>query len=404
MPAHSIQLDSQVFVSADETPVSVRLCQSWDELEKFRGDWNGLLQACFRPSIFQTPEWLGSWWHAFGADKSLLALIFTEPAGNTVGIALLYLECQSQLGMSVMLLRMVGAGSGDSDALDFTVAPGYERSCAKAFMSWLADESQWNICTLETLRPGSVVARHISELVQQAGWRLQSESSPNFFIDLPPTWPEYLQTLEPAFRPLLTRYPKRLHSRYRVQITPCERPEDLDANLQTLFALHQMRWTGRGEPGAFATAERCDFYFRMANAFLQRGWLEFWLLQLDDETVAAQFCFRYGGTVYLLQEGFNPKYAAEKIGYALRAHVLQEMIRTGATRYDFMGGTDPYKLKFAAQKSSYISLRFAGPSLRGRAHLALRGQRQRIKLWLKRRLPEQMLAELRQRTKAAACD
>ena len=34
--------------------------------------------------------------------------------------------------------------------------------------------------------------------------------------------------------------------------------------LQTLFDLHQMRWTGRGETGAFAGHARRDFYYRMA--------------------------------------------------------------------------------------------------------------------------------------------
>jgi len=140
----------------------------------------------------------------------------------------------------------------------------------------------------------------------------------------------------------------------------------------------------------------------MAHAFLERGWLEFWLLILEDETVAAQFCFRYGKTVYLLQEGFNPKYAAEKIGYALRAHVLQEMIRSGATRYDFLGGADAYKLKFGAHEGAYLTLNFAGPSWLGRWYLALHRQKQQVKRWLKTRLLARVVTALtREKPKAA---
>jgi CelD/BcsL family acetyltransferase involved in cellulose biosynthesis len=156
-----------------------------------------------------------------------------------------------------------------------------------------------------------------------------------------------------------------------------------------------MRWTRRGEPGAFSSANRRDFYFQMAGAFLQRGWLEFWLLQLDGETVGAQFCFRYNNTVYLLQEGFHPKYAAEKIGYALRAHVLEESIRTGAQRYDFLGGADPYKAKFGARQANYLNVSFAGRSLLGRAYLALQKQKQQFKILLKSKLPANMRAALR---------
>ncbi|HEU4416019.1 MAG TPA: GNAT family N-acetyltransferase [Candidatus Angelobacter sp.] len=394
MSAHQLQIDSPL-PAASDAPVSVRVYGHWDDLAEILGDWNSLLQRSAKASIFQTPEWLGAWWQAFGANKELQGLVFTDSDRKIVGIAPFYVEQQSTVGAPVKFLRMLGAGSGDSDALDFIVAPGNERQCANAFVSWLASQIAWDICALETLRAGSLVARHIAQLVHQAGWRTQSETTPNFFIELPPTWAEYLDTLEPSFRPLLTRYPKRLQSRYRVSMTRCEGPEDLDHNLQTLFVLHQMRWTGQGEPGAFATPERREFYSRMARAFQARGWLEFWMLQLEGETVAAQFCFRYGGTVYLLQEGFNPKYAADKIGYALRAHVLQEMIRTGADRYDFMGGADAYKSRFGACEGSYLTLRFAGPSRLGRLDLALREKKREIKSWLKRKLPERVLELLR---------
>ena len=86
----------------------------------------------------------------------------------------------------------------------------------------------------------------------------------------------------------------------------------------------------------------------------------------------AQFCFRYRDTVSLLQEGFHPKYTAEKVGYALRAHALQEMISTGARRYDFLGGADAYKARFGSTQGKYLNLYFAGPSWKGRLVLIAR--------------------------------
>ena len=394
------QFGTTVSTSSDtEGQLSVHVYRNWNDLERFRHDWDLLLSENPDASIFLTPEWQASWWHAFGQDKELVGLVFSDASGTIAGIAPLYKDCASFFLSRLKILRMVGTGSGDSDALDFITRPGFERMCAKAFVAWLAKERGWNVCSLETLPRNSLVGRSMSQLLDQACWQLLQEDSPNFFVELPPSWQEYLQCLQPAFRPLLTRYPKRLQSRYSVSITRCERVEDLDSDLESLFALHQMRWTGQGKPGAFSIAERRDFYQRMAQAFLGRGWLEFWLLKLDNETVAAQFCFRYGDTVSLLQEGFNPKYAADKVGYALRAHVLQEMIKTGARRYDFLGGDDQYKLKFGARQESYLTLHFAGPSLLGRAYLAQRKQAAQLKQWLKNKLPAPVLAALRHQGK-----
>jgi CelD/BcsL family acetyltransferase involved in cellulose biosynthesis len=400
MPALQSEIGCSALPANHGAPISVQLCATWPELEAFRADWDHLLQVCSYASIFQTPEWLGAWWAAFGADKELKSLVFLAPGGETVGLAPLYIEEQRFFLLSLKILRMVGAGSTDSDALDFIIAPGYEEACANAFLSWLNADRRCDICALETLPGNSQVAQEISALTEGRGKPVYSETTPNFFIDLPPSWPEYLQKLEPGFRPLLTRYPRRLQSRYAVLIARCEREEKLDSALQTLFALHQMRWTGRGKPGAFSVSRRRDFYSRMARAFLQRGWLEFWLLKLDQETVAAQFCFRYGKTVCLLQEGFNPAYTADKVGYALRARVLEEMIRTGAERYDFLGGADAYKLKFGAEQGRYLTMRFAGASWRGRLCLAWQYGKQKGKQWLKRRLPARALATLRPRQDA----
>jgi CelD/BcsL family acetyltransferase involved in cellulose biosynthesis len=387
--------------SHETGPLMVVQFNSWAELEKYRAGWNQLLAAA-PASIFMTPEWLGSWWRSFGTDRRLCALAFMNPQRRILAIAPLYLETTSQFGISSTTLRLVGAGSGDSDDLNFIVQPGSETAVAEAFAEWLSTGKNCDICALETLSEDSPMAGHLFDAFHRRGWTTIREELPHSFVELPATWTGYLETLQSDFRPLLTRYPKRLHSRFSVHISRCERIEDLDSHLQTLFTLHQMRWTGRGEPGAFSDPQRRDFYSRMASAFLLRGWLEFWFLRLENEIVATQFCFRYGDTVSLLQEGFNPKYTAEKVGYALRAHVLQKMIATGARRYDFLGGNDAYKARFGSRQGRYLNFYFAGPSWKGRLLLIAHKSSYSIKGWLKTHLPEPIAALFQQRSKTTA--
>lgn len=380
--------------SAARTALSVHTCSTWEELEQFRERWNSLLRANPASSIFQTPEWLAAWWQAYGRNRGFLGLVFADSTGAIVGILPLYADRTRFLGLSLTTLRMVGAGSGDSDGLDFITAPGYASECAQAFISWLSGQKEWQICALETLPQNSRVADSIFHGIQESGMSIDSTLTPNFIIHLPPTWTQYVSSLNSSFRPLLTRYPKRLQSRFTVKFSRCENTDDLKAQLQALFDLHQMRWTGRGETGAFAGNERRDFYHQMATSFLQRGWLEFWRLELNGETVGAQFCFRYNDTVSLLQEGFHPKYASEKIGYALKAHLLEEIIRTGAKRYDFLGGADPYKSKFGAHQENYLNVFISGPSKLGRLYLQVQNKKRGLKAWLKRKLPAAVVAAL----------
>jgi CelD/BcsL family acetyltransferase involved in cellulose biosynthesis len=395
---------ASIIATTPRSVLSVHICSTLDELEQFREQWNRLLGANPTASIFQTPEWLVSWWQAYGRNRSFLALVFENSLGDAVGIIPFYSDQTSFLGFTLRTLRMVGAGSGDSDGLNIIAAPGYESNCAKAFVAWFTSQKQWQLCRLETLPEHSLAVESLVREIQRSGMSIDSTLTPNFIIDLPPTWQQYLGSLEPSFRPLLTRYPKRLQSRFTVKFLRCEDVDNLNAQLQTLFDLHQMRWTGKGEIGAFAGNERRDFYYRMATAFLQRSWLEFWQLELNGERVGAQFCFRYKDTVSLLQEGFHPKYAAEKIGYALKAHLLEEMIRTGAKRYDFLGGADPYKSKFGAHQENYLDLLIAGPSRLAHFYLQVQKQKRGIKAWLKRKLPRGVVAVLRGHAKSRTAE
>src|SRR5438045_3579205 len=123
-------------------------------------------------------------------------------------------------------VRMVGAGSGDSDALDFITSPGNEEVCADAFMAWLGKQKGWDVCALETLPQVSLLPKRLGTRLHEAEWSVDTTLTPNFVIDLPVAWPQYVNALEPSFRPLLTRYPRRLQSRYRVRFVRCECIED----------------------------------------------------------------------------------------------------------------------------------------------------------------------------------
>ena len=81
---------------------------------------------------------------------------------------------------------------------------------------------------------------------------------------------------------------------------------------------------------------------------MERDWLEFWVLELNDIPVAAQSAFRYRDTCYSLQEGFDPSYDAESVGFVLRTRTMQRLIDLGVRRYNFLGGVNESKLRWGA--------------------------------------------------------
>ncbi len=382
-------LHARKVIKIDNHSFRVTTCHSWEMLEKWIPSWDAILHENQSLSIFSTPEWLGSWWKAFGTNKRMIALGFSTEENALVGLAPFYLdEIQSPLFGKLARLRLIGDGSGDSDGLDVIVRPGFEGSCAQALLRWLAEHRAWDVCSLNAMSGRSAVAKALLHELTGVAWPFLSESCPNSAIHLPGSWAQYVeQQLSPGFRPLVTRYPRKLAGRYEVRIRRCENPDDLSKGLEILFSLHTKRWNAANKPGSFGSQQRRDFYEQMGCSFLRRGWLQLWLLELNGATVAAQFCFRYGDTVSILQEGFDPEFAADKVGYALRAAMLKHFIETGVRHYDFLGGFAEHKQEWGAERGAYLNLHFARPGSLGSLYLSCINGLTKGKEWLRANLP-----------------
>jgi CelD/BcsL family acetyltransferase involved in cellulose biosynthesis len=369
-------------------PLSLAILRDWDQIEQLRPEWNAILERNRRLTIFSTPEWLSAWWGAYGADKELHCLTFRDDGGALVGLLPLYREqIRSGFVFPVQRLRLVGDGSGDSDNLDFIVAPGFERAVVKAVLAHLQTERRWSVCELNCLASDSPSSTALLQQIESLDWKRDFSAVPWSAVDLPESWEAYLKQLSPKERGKVGNRLRRLESRHATRFHKCSKLEDLPDSLEKLFHLHQKRWELRGEPGSFDSSARRRFYDDMARQFLSRQWLELWLFEMDGVAVAAQYGFRYGNTVYSLQEGFDPDYASDSVGYVLRSHALREFIEGGVRRYDFLAGQNESKLRWGGVSGNYLNLHFARPRSLGGAYLSLVQIAGTSKSWLKRRLP-----------------
>ena len=369
--------------------LQIRRYDDLASLEALRGPWNDLLAEFPGATVFCTLEWLLAWWHAFGAGRQLHVVAFVESDGRLAGVAPLSLVRETRGPVALKSMRMMGDGSGDSDSLDFPVRAGCEGAVAAALMHHLKVEQHlWEVCRFNTLPADSPVARALAPLIGSAGWVHYTTGTMTQAIDLPEAWAEYLSQLSSNEREKVSRRPRKLAKTHQVHLYKCDTESDLSACLSVLFDLHQKRWTSSGEPGSFGSAERRQFYGEMAKAFLVRGWLEFWLLDVDGVPVAAQFGFRYRQTFFILQEGFEPALAGESVGFVLRAHVLKYLIESGVRRYDFMAGQEPAKARWGARPGQYLNMHFARPRSAGGLYLQAVNEAGAAKEYLREHLPQ----------------
>jgi CelD/BcsL family acetyltransferase involved in cellulose biosynthesis len=366
----------------------VKIYNSLDDLSTLVPEWEQLLSHCPDTSIFSTWQWLGSWWRAFGDGQKLCVLAFEDSSSRLVALAPLSLTFSRFFSARSEFVRLLSDGSGDADNLDLPVRPGYEEHFARALLEFLETQGiSWHHCEFNTMPANSPVASALQKELRRRHWPYFGSSRPCTAVYLPDTWDTYLQQLSGEDQKNLNRYARRLRNRYRTRIYRCQEESDLPICLEALFRLHQARWHNVGELGSFGSNARRQFYYELSRALLALDRLELWVLELDGSIAAVQYAFRYGATVFQLQEGYDPTRSSDRVGFVLRGHVIKDLIGRRIRKYDFLGGEPGYKVRWLARRGNYLDLHFARPFTKGSLYLRLVHEGGEIKEWLRARLP-----------------
>jgi CelD/BcsL family acetyltransferase involved in cellulose biosynthesis len=372
------------------------LHSSLESLDALRVEWDALLEQYAGATPFCTWEWLATWWRAYAQNDRLLVLAARDASAALIGLAPLALSTERSCGVALRTLRLMGDGSHDSDNLDLPVRPGSEAEFSQALINWIREHSrEWDVgrwCTLPAQSP--VGGRLLADL-QALGWNVRTSTRPHTVLALPETWEGYLKGLSSNERSKIGRRMRRVEKLYDVRVRKCAEPAELGPALDALFDLHGKHWRQRGLPGSFQLPARRRFYRELAPLLLARQRLEFWLLELDGRVVAAQFAMRHGNSIYGLQEGFDPEYSADSVGYVLRSYLLKELISRGMRLYDFLGGPEEAKMRWGARAEHYLDIAFARPRSRGSLVLSLERASGGFKGWLRTKLPEPALRTLK---------
>jgi CelD/BcsL family acetyltransferase involved in cellulose biosynthesis len=375
--------------------MDIQIVRDIQEFSALRAEWNDLLSRSSADTIFLTWEWLYSWWECYaGADDVLHILVVRENTGELIGLLPLYRKLQPWLPFRpVKSLRFIGDGSWDSDYLDAIVIKGRAEEIFAEVWKWLRSQrSSWDLLQFSGVPGTSSTCHWLKHGIENEKVIVRTENVSCLVTELPNSWEDYLASLKPRFRTKVRSTLRELNSRHQVRLRSIQTETDLKTGLEVLYDLHGQRWESKGSDGVFLNAAKRRFYERFSQLFLTRGWLAFDFLDLNERAVACQLCFRYRGTQFLLQEGFDPKFGSESVGIALRSMVFKQAIEDGIRHYDFLAGVGRHKTQWQAELKECQSISCGPRTLKNtlylRVPIAIDLLKERVKMVLPAKLLE----------------
>jgi len=286
--------------------------------------------------LFVFPPWLGAWWSAFGDGRSP-CLMGMRKGEELIGIAPLQVQ-----GHEASFI-------GDSDVcdyLDFIIAPGRGPEFFRVLIEELRRQGIRRL-ELGPVRADSTVMQELPSVAES----LECEFSPeredvSYELALPATWEEYLGGLKGTERHEIRRKLRRLEGAARIEFRKVDEPREVAHAMDTFLGLFG---SNRSDKAAFMTNRRARFFRAVAEDMARAGVLKLFFLELDAGPAAAVMCFHDPSTVYLYNNGYDNRFRSLSVGFLSKVLSIQEAIREGKKRFDFLKGPEAYKRRLGGK-------------------------------------------------------
>jgi CelD/BcsL family acetyltransferase involved in cellulose biosynthesis len=375
-------------IAAAEPEPTVAVIEDAAGFDALEPEWNALLERS-DASVFQTFEWLRTWWRHFGEGdrRRRLHLVTVRGPEGLRAVAPLFLE-RAGLPGALGLRRLLFIGHRDSDFLDVLAARGHEADALERIARRLSDHPAFDVAALEELPDRSATGARLHEALSRLGWTsVRRPDSPCPRAALAATWEETLARLTVEQRREIRRRLRNLTREHRAELEIVPAGPDVGPAMDEFIEMHQERWARDAYWGAFADPGQAAFHREVAARLARRGWLFLAFLRVDGRrtTVNYGFSFRDAIAIYLTgARAVDERLARHSPGRMVHALSMRHAVERGLPVYDFMRGREPYKYELGAvDVPNWAVIAYPRPgrlvSLRHRVHglLATAGRRAR---------------------------
>jgi len=362
-------------VRSDAREIRAARVESESRFAELRSAWNSLLESSAAASPFLTWEWLHPWWRHLRGSSRLRML--TAGAGTRL-IAIAPLRVTTGVAR-MRCLDLLGTGEAGSDYLDVVTRSGFEAEGVDAIERFVVAQ---NMALRLTHLSSSAAAIDLANRLDRRRW--VQVTTPGGICPYIPlachTWDSYLATLGASHRANVRRRLRALEQKFDVRFDQVTADDDRREALERLTHYHQRRFEAGGT--AFRTASLCAFHDEATTHFLDRGWLRMFVLRLNGTPAAVMYGFLYNRTFYFYQHGFDHSYQQHSIGLVLMGLSIRAAIEEGATEFDMLWGTEPYKFLWARHVRELRNLHLFPPHLGGQLHRGLFYARRRLSAFI----------------------
>lgn len=301
--------------------LSVELISSSGEFEALEKDWNALSNECSYCKIFNSWDWMFTWWTVFNKEVSqqlyILCVFDQNKNGKTlIGIAPFYI-LKKQYPQSFVMgktLQFIGNGEPEEEMIlsqynDLIVCSGREEQVCEQLSVYLQQhKSDWDCADFPYLLKNSLLQNCFVKSTACFHFQCIKEGFRSYISPVE-NFEAYRNTLANRWAKMYRKKDRLLKRDGEVLITTTTTEESVDEALGLLAKMHGERWRDVGCANKFDEERFFEFHQKILRHLVPQHKAFIKTLYLNDEPLASYYAFSDNGEVYYYQSGFFLKFA-----------------------------------------------------------------------------------------------
>lgn len=328
-------------VRLDPLPPTAQLAGLWRELEQRS-----------RGSFFLSWSWIGTWLSHI-CEPRIARLLSVHRHSRLVALGVVTARRRFH-GIGPLHLRLHEVGNRTLDNLTIEYngllsESGHERAAMTAAVAHLAHlDPRWLTFHLS----GVGVDALDRAALPRALLHVRAQLRPAHFVELEAlrSGRDYLDLLAASTRGAIRRTARRLTQAYgALALDVAATAQERLAFLHALIPLHEARWRGRDDDGAFADPRILRFHEALIADAGDGNGVQLLRLRAGDHAVGYVYNILWRDRVYYYQAGIDYAGCAAhgSPGLLLLSRAVEHAAASGFRRYEFMAGDADYKRKLA---------------------------------------------------------
>jgi CelD/BcsL family acetyltransferase involved in cellulose biosynthesis len=104
----------------------------------------------------------------------------------------------------------------------------------------------------------------------------------------------------------------------------------------------------RPDKSEFLTDPMLSFFLLLARRMAEHGFFRMSFLDIDGVPAAGVMCFDYNHTIFLYNNGYDPRFGRLSVGLLSKVYSIKNSIEQKRLRYDLLKGNEVYKKRLGS--------------------------------------------------------